>query len=43
MIRPEEKQAISIFYTRITLNEKIEPEEFILKIADHVEQMNYLP
>jgi len=43
MIRPGEKQAVSIFYTRITLNEKIEPEEFILKIADHVEQMNYLP
>ena len=43
MIRLGEKQAVSIFYTRITLNEKIEPEEFILKIADHVEQMNYLP
>ncbi len=43
MIRLEEKQAVSIFYTRITLNEEIEPEKFILKIADHVEQMNYLP
>jgi len=43
MIRPEKKQAVSVFYTRINLNEVIEPEKFILKISDHAEQMNYLP
>ncbi len=43
MIRPVKKQAVSVFYTRITLNEVIEPEKFILKISDHAEQMNYLP
>jgi hypothetical protein len=43
MVRPEEKQAISIFYTRVDLNEIIDPAEFMVKIADHAEQMNYLP
>lgn len=43
MIRPEKKQAVSLFYTQITLNDKIEPEEFIVKISDNAEQMNYLP
>jgi hypothetical protein len=41
MIRPEEKQAVSIYYTNVSLNGNIEPEKFIIKIADYAEQINY--
>jgi hypothetical protein len=41
MIRPGENQAVSIYYTRVTLNEYIDPESFIVNIADHAEQINY--
>jgi hypothetical protein len=43
MIRPEKKQAVSVFYTRIMLNKAIDPEDFVIKISDLAEQMNYLP
>jgi hypothetical protein len=39
MIRPIDKQAVSIYYTNLTLNEEIQPENFIIKIADHAEQI----
>jgi hypothetical protein len=42
MIRPEQKQAVSIFYTQLTFNEPIEPSAFLVKISDSAEQMNYL-
>jgi len=41
MIRPEEKQAVSLYYTNVLLNENIEREKFIIKIADYAEQINY--
>ena len=42
MIRAQKKQAVSIFYTQLTLNEEIEPSAFIVKITDTAEQINYL-
>jgi outer membrane lipoprotein-sorting protein len=42
MIRAEKKQAVSIFYTQLLLNEEIEPSRFLVKIADTAEQMNYI-
>jgi hypothetical protein len=41
MIRPEEKQAVSIYYTNVSLNENIDPDKFIIQIADYAEQINY--
>jgi len=42
MVRPVKKQSISIFYTQFTLNQKINPARFIVKISDNAEQMNYI-
>lgn len=42
MLRPEERQAVSVFYTNFTLNDTIEREKFIINIADHAEQI-YFP
>jgi outer membrane lipoprotein-sorting protein len=42
MVRPDKKQGISIFYTQLTLNEKIESSRFLVKIADNADQMNYI-
>ena len=41
MIKPADKQAVSIYYTNLTLNEKIQPENFIIKIADQAEQIYF--
>jgi len=41
MIRPEEKQAVSIYYTQISLNDDIDGENFIINIADNAEQMYF--
>ncbi len=38
--RPEEKQVVSIFYNRITLNQKIMPSEFVIKISDSARQID---
>ena len=42
MIRPEQNEAVSIFYTNIVLNEPIEPSAFQVKVSDSAEQMNYI-
>ena len=42
MIRKDKNQAVSIFYTQFSLNERIEPARFRVKIADTAEQMNYI-
>ena len=42
MVRPGEKQAVSLFYTHITINDDLERDNFIIHIADQAEQINYL-
>ena len=39
MVRPLEKQAVSIYYTNLSINEEIDREKFIINIADNAEQM----
>jgi hypothetical protein len=39
MIRPEQNQAVSLFYITLKLNDKIDRENFIVNIADHAEQI----
>ena len=39
MMRPSEKQAVSVYYTNFSLNEEIARENFIINIADNAEQM----
>ena len=39
MVRPEEKQAVSVYYTNLSINEAIDREDFIINIADNAEQM----
>ena len=41
MIKPIEKQAVSIYYTHLSLNDKIQSEKFIINIADHAEQIYF--
>ena len=38
--RPLEKQVVSVYYNRITLNQKIMPSEFIIKISDTARQID---
>jgi len=40
MTRPEEKQAIAIYYTNIRLNQSIEQNKFMIKISDRAEQID---
>ena len=39
MLRPEQNQAVSLFYTTLKLNETIDRKHFIVNIADHAEQI----
>jgi outer membrane lipoprotein-sorting protein len=39
MVRPLEKQAVSIYYTNLSINEEMDREKFIINIADNAEQM----
>ena len=39
MVRPDEKQAVSVFYTHLSINEDIERNNFIINISDNAEQM----
>ena len=39
MVRPEEKQAVSVYYTHLSMNEDIDRENFIINISDNAEQM----
>jgi len=39
MVRPVEKQSVSIYYTNLSINEEIDRENFIINIADNAEQM----
>lgn len=39
MVRPVEKQAVSVYFTHLSINEEIDPENFIINIADYAEQM----
>jgi len=40
MTRPDEKQAIAIYYTNIRLNESIDRDKFVIKISDRAEQID---
>jgi outer membrane lipoprotein-sorting protein len=40
MTRPDEKQAIAIYYTNIRLNESIDRDKFMIKISDRAEQID---
>ena len=42
MVRPEDKQAVSVFYTNLTINEDIDRDNFIINISDNAEQMLFL-
>ncbi len=39
MVRPEEKQAVSVYYTHLSINEAIDRDNFIINISDNAEQM----
>jgi hypothetical protein len=39
MLRSEEKQAVSIYYTHLSINEEIDRDNFIINISDNAEQM----
>jgi hypothetical protein len=39
MVRPEEKQAVSVFYTNLVINQDIDRDNFIINISDNAEQM----
>jgi len=39
MVKPSEKQAVSIYYTNISFNEEIDRENFVIYIADNAEQI----
>jgi hypothetical protein len=46
MMRPQNRQAVSIYYTKLQLNEKIDRSKFAITVSDHAEQIdfsNYLP
>jgi outer membrane lipoprotein-sorting protein len=39
MVRPADKQAVSVYYTNLSINETMDRENFIINIADNAEQM----
>jgi hypothetical protein len=39
MVRPEVKQAVSVYYTHFSINEDIDRDNFIINISDNAEQM----
>jgi outer membrane lipoprotein-sorting protein len=39
MVRPVQKQAVSVYYTHLSINEEIDRDNFIINIADNAEQM----
>jgi outer membrane lipoprotein-sorting protein len=39
-VRPAEKQALSVYYTDLEVNQSIDPEKFRLKISDKAEQID---
>jgi hypothetical protein len=41
MTRPQEKQAFSIYYNNIALNEEVNREKFVINISDRAEQIDY--
>ena len=41
MSRPQEKQLLSIYYTYISLNEKINREKFVINVSDRATQIDY--
>lgn len=41
MIKPEEKQGVSIFYENLSINDEIDRGKFIIQISDRAEQINY--
>jgi hypothetical protein len=39
MVKPDDKQAVSVFYTHLTLNEKLDRENFLINVSDQAEQI----
>jgi hypothetical protein len=39
MVKPEQKQAVSVYYTHLSINEEIDRDNFIINISDNAEQM----
>jgi hypothetical protein len=39
MVRPDKKQAVSVYYTHLSINEEIARDNFIINISDNAEQM----
>jgi len=39
MVKPEQKQAVSVYYTHLSINEEIDRNDFIINISDNAEQM----
>jgi len=39
MVRPVEKQAVSVYYTNLSFNEEIDRDNFIIHITDNAEQI----
>ena len=39
MVKPDQKQAVSVYYTHLSINEDIDRENFIINISDNAEQM----
>jgi len=39
MVRPVQKQAVSVYYTHLSINEDIDRDNFIINITDNAEQM----
>jgi len=40
LLRPEEKQVVSVYYNKILLNQKINPSDFMIKISDSARQID---
>jgi hypothetical protein len=39
MVRPEQKQAVSVYYTHLSINEEIDRDNFIINISENAEQL----
>jgi hypothetical protein len=39
MVKPEQKQGVSVYYTRLSINEEIDRDNFVINISDNAEQM----
>jgi outer membrane lipoprotein-sorting protein len=39
MVKSEQKQGVSVYYTRLSINEEIDRDNFVINISDNAEQM----